>query len=92
MEKNMREKQKLDRRDTYTPTDAPQVRGNCDHALNREETLSVHGLKTLSNNPDVDLRGNAAWMGDESLYPSFLRIFFQFSPTLTDGVSSGGFR
>ena len=51
----MKEKQKLDRRDTYTPTDAPQVRGNCDHALNREETLSVHGSKTLSNNPDVDL-------------------------------------
>ena len=55
MEKNMKEKQKLDRRNTYTPTDAPQVRGNCDHALNREETLSVYGLKTPSNNPDVDL-------------------------------------
>ena len=52
----MKEKQKLDRRDIYTPTDAPQVRGNCDLALNREETLSVHGSKTLSNNPDVDLR------------------------------------
>ncbi|MHB8361067.1 MAG: RNA-guided endonuclease IscB [Thermoplasmataceae archaeon] len=52
--KNMKEKQKLDRRDTFTPTDAPQVRGNCDHALNRDESLSVHGLKTLSNNPDVD--------------------------------------
>ena len=47
--------QKLDRRDTYTPTDAPQVRSNCGHALNRDESLSVHGLKTLSNNPDVDL-------------------------------------
>ena len=33
----MKEKQRLDRRNTYTPTDAPQVRGNCDHALNREE-------------------------------------------------------
>ncbi|EQB74470.1 MAG: hypothetical protein AMDU4_FER2C00006G0012 [Ferroplasma sp. Type II] len=52
----MKEKQKLDWRNTYTPTDAPQVRGNCDHALNREETLSVHGLKTPSNNPDVDLQ------------------------------------
>ena len=52
----MKEKQKLDKRDTYTPADAPQVRGNCDHALNREETLSVHGLKTPSNNPDVDLQ------------------------------------
>ena len=55
MVKNMKERQKLDRRDTYTPADAPQVRGNCDHALNREETLSVHGLKTPSNNPHVDL-------------------------------------
>ena len=52
----MKERQKLDRRDTYTPTDAPQVRGNCDHALNREGTLSVHGLKTPSNNPDVDIQ------------------------------------
>ena len=56
MEKNMKERQKLDRRDTYTPADAPQVRCNCDHALNREETLSVHGLKTPSNNPDVDIQ------------------------------------
>ena len=56
MVKHMKERQKLDRRNTYTPTDAPQVRGNCDHALNREETLSVHGLKTPSNNPDVDLQ------------------------------------
>ena len=57
---NMKEKQKLDRRDTYTPTDAPQVRGNCDHALNREETLSVHGLKTPSNNLDVDIQSGMA--------------------------------
>ena len=52
----MKEKQKLDRRNTYTPTDAPQTRGNCDHALKREKTLSVHDLKTSSNNPDVDLQ------------------------------------
>ncbi len=52
----MKEKQKLDRRNTYTPTGAPQARGSCDHALNREGTLSVHGLKTSSNNPDVDLQ------------------------------------
>ncbi|EQB68447.1 MAG: HNH endonuclease [Ferroplasma sp. Type II] len=56
----MKEKQKLDWRNTYTPTDAPQVRGNCDHALNREETLSVHGLKTPSNNPNVDLQSGMA--------------------------------
>ena len=61
--KNIRKKQKLGRRNTYTPTDAPQVRCNRDplqngvlKSLNREETLSVPGLKTLSNNPDVDLR------------------------------------
>ena len=46
--------QKLGRRNTYTPTDAPQVRGNCDLPLNREKTLSVSDLKTPSNNPEVD--------------------------------------
>ena len=46
--------QKLVGRNTYTPTDAPQVRGNCDLSLNREETLSVPGSKTPSNNLDVD--------------------------------------
>ena len=51
----MKEKQKLDRRNTYTPADAPQVRSNCGHALNNPETDSVHDLKTPSNNPDVDL-------------------------------------
>lgn len=51
------EKQKLDRRDTYTPTDAPQVRGNCDRALNSLETDRVHGSKIHSNNPDVDKPG-----------------------------------
>ncbi|MDA8143418.1 MAG: RNA-guided endonuclease IscB [Thermoplasmatales archaeon] len=53
----MKEKQKLDRRNTYTPADAPQVRSNCDHALNNPETDSVHDLKTPSNNPDVDQPG-----------------------------------
>ncbi|MHB1742068.1 MAG: RNA-guided endonuclease IscB [Thermoplasmataceae archaeon] len=56
MEKNMKEKQKLDRRDTYTPTDAPQVRSSVTLSLNREETLSEQSLKTPSNNPDVDLQ------------------------------------
>jgi len=49
--------QKLVGRNTYTPTDAPQVRGNCDLPLNREETLGVSGLKTPSNNPEVDYPG-----------------------------------
>ncbi len=54
--------QTLEPRNTYTPTNAPQVRCNCDPSLNRgkavgeavEETLSVPGLKTFSNNSDVD--------------------------------------
>src|ERR1017187_5328097 len=37
-----------------TPTDAPQVRGNCGLQLNREETLSVASSKTCLNNPEVD--------------------------------------
>ena len=55
MKKNMKQKQKLDRRDTYTPTDAPQVRGSVILSLNRDQSLSEQNLKTLSNNPDVDL-------------------------------------
>ena len=47
--------QKLDKRDTYTPTNASQVRSNCDPLLNKEETLNVVGLKTYSNNPEVNL-------------------------------------
>ncbi|NGX34590.1 MAG: hypothetical protein K1060chlam1_00943 [Candidatus Anoxychlamydiales bacterium] len=46
--------QKLVGRDTYTPTDTPLVRSNCDLPLNKEETLSVSDLKTPSNNPEVD--------------------------------------
>ena len=46
--------QKLERRDTYTPTNAPLVRSNCDLSLKREEPLSVANLKTFSNNPEVD--------------------------------------
>ncbi len=65
--------QQLEERNTYTPTDVPQVRlknpskkdeyhwvfqsSNCDPALNREETLSVLGLKTSSNNSDAALTG-----------------------------------
>ena len=56
MTESMKEKQKLDRRNTYTPADTPQVRSNCDHALNNPETDSVHDLKTPSNNPDVDIQ------------------------------------
>ncbi|MCZ7383912.1 MAG: RNA-guided endonuclease IscB [Candidatus Methanoperedens sp.] len=47
--------QQLEERDTYTPTDIPHIRSNCDLALNREETLSVPDLKTSSNNSDAAL-------------------------------------
>ena len=49
--------QKLETRNTYTPTNTPQVRSNCDSELNKEEILSVQNLKTVSNNPDVDQSG-----------------------------------
>ncbi|CAG0994668.1 hypothetical protein METP1_02494 [Methanosarcinales archaeon] len=47
--------QQLKGRNTYTPTDIPHVSGNCDLSLNREETLSVIGLKTPFNNSDAAL-------------------------------------
>ena len=48
--------QKLrERRLTNTPANVPQVRSNCGPSLNREETLSVTGLKTFFNNPDAAL-------------------------------------
>lgn len=49
--------QKLERRNTYTPTNIPHVRSNCDLSLNVEETLCVAGLKTFSNNSDAALTG-----------------------------------
>jgi 5-methylcytosine-specific restriction endonuclease McrA len=45
---------KLSKRNTYTPIDASQVSGNCDRLLNREETLSVSGSKTLDNRSEVN--------------------------------------
>jgi hypothetical protein len=49
--------QKLERRNTYTPTNIPHVRGNCDLSLNGEETPCVAGLKTFSNSSDAALTG-----------------------------------
>lgn len=50
--------QKLDRRDTYTPTGAPQARCNCDSVIKhgRETDQVLQSLKTLPNNSDVDLQ------------------------------------
>src|SRR5659263_633841 len=49
--------QKLERRNTYTPTGIPHTCSNCDLSLNVEETLCVAGLKTFSNNSDAALTG-----------------------------------
>ena len=38
--------QKLEERDTYTPTNIPHVCGNCGLVLKRDESLSVPDLKT----------------------------------------------
>ena len=52
----MRERQKLDGKNICTPVNASLALRFLDMYLNREETLGVHGLKTPSNNPDVDIQ------------------------------------
>ena len=49
--------QKLERRNTCTPMDAPQVRSNCDSVVKHDCGVGEvpQNLKTLSNNSDVDL-------------------------------------
>ena len=62
MEKNMKEKQKLDRRNTYTPAYDPQVHKSVTLPLKRRETACDQSLKTPSNNPHVDLQsGMSGW-------------------------------
>lgn len=52
----MKTKQQLSERNTYTPTNAAQVRSNCDLLLNSSEGRnSVADLKTSLNNPDEQL-------------------------------------
>jgi len=47
--------QKLETRNTYTPLDASQVRGNCDSVIKHGQTVQVlQSLKTVSNNSDVN--------------------------------------
>ena len=55
----MLKKQKLSKRNTYTPTNAPQVRSNCDSVLNSSNRVrnSVQNLKTFDNSPDEELTG-----------------------------------
>ena len=48
--------QKLSKRNTYTPTNIPHVRSNCDLELNNSKGRnSVLSLKTLDNDPDAAL-------------------------------------
>ena len=62
MEKNMKEKQRLDRRNTYTPAYDPQVRKSVTLPLKRRETACDQSLKTHTNNPHVDLQsGMSGW-------------------------------
>jgi hypothetical protein len=71
--------QKLEERNTYTPTDIPHIRGNCGLILNREETLSVSDLKTSFNISDAaltatgyagqDLRVSAVYVQNKRGYP-----------------------
>ena len=50
-------KQKLSKRNTYTPTNASLVRCNCDQELNNSKGRnSVPGLKTFDNNSEVNLQ------------------------------------
>ena len=51
--------QQLEMRNTYTPTNASQVRCNCDSKLNKDQSLSVQSLKTISNNLDVNQAAKA---------------------------------
>ena len=71
--------QKLEGRNTYAPLSASQAQGDCDSALNREETLGVPNLKTLSNISDEnqlygrrerDLRVPVLNMRGEPLMPT----------------------
>ncbi len=59
--------QKLSGRDTYTPTVIPHDRGDCGLLLNREETLSVGGLKTPDNNSDAALTPTNGGLKDNML-------------------------
>jgi len=59
--------QKLSERNTYTPTDAPQVRSNCDSVIKQscEVGTVLQNLKTPDNNPDEALTPRA--QGEQDL-------------------------
>ena len=94
--------QKLTERYTYTPTDIPHVRSNCDVWLNRPEGRdSATHLKTPANNPDAaltareqagqNLRVSAVYVLNqrgEPLMPTTPRKA-QMLQSITLGVDSG---
>jgi hypothetical protein len=62
--------QKLEKRNTYTPTDIPHVCSNCDWWLNSPEGRdSAASLKTFSNNPDAALTAREQ-AGQDSRVPA----------------------
>jgi len=74
------ENQKFGRRKTYTPTDTSLVCSSVTMSLNKEETLSEHSLKTLSNdseenqlNQGQDLRVPVLNMRGKPLMPTTQR-------------------
>ena len=82
--------QKLPWRDTYTPTDIPQVRSNCGLLLNRDQSLSVADLKTPDNNPDAAPTGLGEFQDRTREYlseklPNLRERRMALIPTLTDG-------
>jgi len=46
--------QKLERRNTYTPTDTPQVRSNCDLVRYNKEKQRVKGVHCLGSRVILD--------------------------------------
>ncbi|MDD5454178.1 MAG: RNA-guided endonuclease IscB [Candidatus Ratteibacteria bacterium] len=73
--------QKLEERNTYTPTDIPHIRSNCDSRLTREETLSVLSLKTLSNTSDAALTATGQ-AGQDLRVPAVYVLNMRGSPLM----------
>ncbi len=90
--------QKLEERNTYTPTDVPQVRlknpskkdeyhgvfqcSNCGLSLNRGETLSVPDLKTSSNNSDAALSAKKGHAGQDLRVPAVYVLNMRGKPLM----------
>jgi len=76
-------KQKLSERNTYTPPGASLARCNCDPVLNKEETLSVQGLKTFDNSPEV----NQAQQTERSLKPNVFVLSKEGKPLMPCSIA-----